>query len=573
MAAFGIFVLSRYGTLIFQAAEKSIAVLPFENFSDDKENAFFADGIQDDILTSLARIQGLRVISRTSVMQYRDAAARNLREIGQQLGVAHVLEGSVQRAANKIRVNAQLIDARDDAHLWAQTYDRDLADVFAIQSEIAETIAGQLQAHLSPIEKAAIAKAPTKDVVANDLYLRARVLDDTANDPGAKQNLLQGTSLLEEALRRDPNFLLAYCLMSEIHVDLYWYGFDHSNTRREQAYAALQAAERIDPDAGEVHLQKGLYAYHGFRDYERARAEFELARRTLPNSARLYLDIGVVDRRQARWDDATRNVDRAVELDPRNFIVVEEAAFTHGGLRQYAETEKLLKRAVELSPRDYFARISLAQDSYFGRADNRPLRAQLNILLKEGPEATSNASQFFVLCALAERDRRAAAQALTFIPSEGALNPFTNFLMPRDWFVGLVARTCGDMSEAQSAFAAARAVVAKIVDEQPDYAPAWSLLGMIDAGLGRKTDAIAEGKRACELLPLSRDAWEGPGYVIDLAVIYAWLGEKDLALEQLSIAANNPAGISYGELKLEPTWDSLRGDPSFEKLVTSLTPK
>jgi len=552
---------------------KSIAVLPFDNLSSDKENAYFADGVQDEILTDLAKVADLKVISRTSVMQYRNAAARNLREIGQQLGVAHVLEGSVQRAANKVRVNAQLIDARNDAHLWAQTYDRDLADVFAIQSEIAQTIAKQLQAHLSPSEKAAIAQAPTKDVVANDLYLRARALDDTANDPGAKQNLLQGISLLEEALRRDPNFLLAYCLISEINIDLYWYGFDHTNARREQAHAALQAAERIDPDRGEVHLQKGLYAYHGFRDYDRARAEFELARRTLPNSARLYLDIGVVDRRQARWDDAIRTLDRAVELDPRNFIVVEETAFTHGGLRQYAESTRLLKRALELSRQDYFARISLAQNPYFEHADLGPLRSELNVLAKEGTEATSNTAQFFVFCGLAGRDRALADQGLSFIPPEGTVDPLTNFLMPREWFVGLVARTFGDTSQAQSAFAPARALAAKIVREQPDYGPAWSLLGMIDAGLGRKADAIAEGKRACELLPLSRDSWEGPDYVINLARIYAWLNEKDLALEQLSIAANNPAGINYGELKLDPSWNSLRGDPRFEKLVASLAPK
>ena len=221
--------------LVSVIPEKSIAVLPFENLSDDKENAFFADGVQDEILTDLAKVADLKVISRTSVMQYRNAAARNLRQIGQQLGVSHVLEGSVQCAANKIRVNAQLIDARNDAHLWAHTYDRDLADVFAIQSEIAETIAGQLQARLSPSEKAAIAEAPTKDVVANDLYVRARALDDLANDPGAKEYLLQGVSLLEEAVRRDPNFLLAYCLMCETHLDLYWYGFDHTTARRDQA--------------------------------------------------------------------------------------------------------------------------------------------------------------------------------------------------------------------------------------------------------------------------------------------------------------------------------------------------
>src|SRR6476659_2244367 len=278
-------------------SEKSIAVLPFENLSEEKQNAFFADGIQDEILTNLAKVADLKVTSRTSVNQYKAAAARNLREMGQALGVAHVLEGSVQRIANKVRVNAQLVDARSDAHLWAQTYTRDLADSFAIQSEIAEAIAQQLQAHLSADEKARIAKPSTTDPVAYDLYLRARQLDDLANDPDAKVHLLQAISLLEEAVRRDPKFLRAYCLMCEIHLDLYWGGADHTDQRRELARIALQKAEQIQPDAGEVYAQKGLYAYHGFRDYDSALKELEKAKELLPNEARIYVTIGANDGR------------------------------------------------------------------------------------------------------------------------------------------------------------------------------------------------------------------------------------------------------------------------------------
>jgi TolB-like protein len=284
--------------------EKSIAVLPFDNLSDDKSNAYFAEGIQDEVLTDLSKVADLKVISRTSVAQYKDAATRNLRDISQALGVAHVLEGSVQRIANKVRVNAQLIDARNDAHLWAQTYTRDLADVFGIQSEIAEAIAQQLQAHLSADEKARIAQPSTTDPVAYDLYLRARQLDDLSNDPDAKGSLLQGISLLEEAVRRDPKFLRAYCLMAETHMDLYWEGFDHTDQRRELARIALQHAEEIQPDAGEVHWQKGIYAYHGFRDYDQALKEFELAKQRLPNEARIYVNVGAVDRRTARWNEA-----------------------------------------------------------------------------------------------------------------------------------------------------------------------------------------------------------------------------------------------------------------------------
>jgi len=552
--------------------EKSIAVLPFENLSDNKENAFFADGVQDEILTALAKVADLKVISRTSVMQYRNAAARNLREIGQQLGVAHVLEGSVQRAANKIRVNAQLIDARDDAHLWAQTYDRDLADVFAIQSEIAQTIAEQLKAHLSPTEKAAIAEAPTKDLVANDLFRRARVLDDQVNDPGSGPGLLQGISLLEEAVRRDPNFYLAYCLICEINLDIYWGGFDHTPGRRDQALAALKQAERINPNAGEVHMQKADYAYHGFRDYETARAELELARRSLPNSSRLFTLIAAVDRRQARWDDSVRNFDRAVELDPRDFATLQEAGYTYGALRRYPRAVELIRRVAELSPKDPFTRAALASFSYEERADTGAFRAELNKILAEGKETASHVAAFFVHCALAERDHAAAVRALDLIPSEGTVDSRYDISWPRDWHVGLVAHCFKDDDAAKKAFASARTAAAKNVSDQPDYAPVWSVLGVIDAGLGRKDDAIAEGKRACELLPLSKDAWDGAGFVSYLALIYAWLGEKDLALDQLAIAAKAPNGITYGELKLDPTWDSLRGDPRFEKLVESLAP-
>ncbi len=554
-------------------SEKSIAVLPFENLSRDPDNAYFADGVQDEILTDLAKIADLKVISRTSVMQYKTAGARNLREIGQQLGVAHLLEGSVQRVLNRVRVNAQLIDARTDAHLWAQTYDRDLADVFAIQSEIARTIAEQLQAQLTPSERAAIARAPTTDLVANDLYQRAQALDDLANDPGAKAGLIQAVSLLEEAVRRDPKFLLAYCLLCEVHLDLYWGGFDHTSARREQAQLALQHAEQIQPEAGEVHMEKGAYAYHGFRDYDRALTEFELARRLLPNSARLYVFLAFVDRRRAHWDDAVRNFEHAIQLDPRNSFTFQETGFTYVGLRREADAARILAQALALNPKEIVSRLVVAQLPYNTRAEIGPLRAHLNAVLRDERETASHIAQALIDCALAEHDRNAAAQALTLIPPEGALDPKNDALWPRDWFTGLVARSFGDNAGSQTAFGAARAVAEKTVQEQPDYAPAWEILGAIDAGLGRKADAIAEGQRACELLPVSKDAWDGPSFVTNLALIYTWVDEKDLALEQLTASAKMPAGITYGELKLSPVWDSLRSDPRFEKIVAGLGPK
>src|SRR6266851_4393696 len=276
------FFLRRPTTSALRVLDKSIAVLPFENLSSDKENAFFTDGVQDEILTDLSKIADLKVISRTSVMQYKTGAPRNLREIGQQLGVAHVVEGSVQRAANKVRVIARLIDARNDAHLWAQTYDRDLADVFAIQSEIAKAIADQLQAKLSPNEKKAIEQPPTTDLAAFDLYSRAKSLLLTAgftvtNDPDVRKAI----ELMDEAVKRDPSFFDAYCQLAYAHEQLYaGIGF-HTPARLALAEAALQAATRLRPDAGETHLARAQYLYYGRRDYAGALAELESVRRAL----------------------------------------------------------------------------------------------------------------------------------------------------------------------------------------------------------------------------------------------------------------------------------------------------
>jgi len=553
--------------------EKSIAVLPFENLSSDKENAFFTDGVQDEILTDLAKVADLKVISRTSVMQYREAAARNLRKIGEELGVAHLLEGSVQRAGGKVRVNAQLIDARTDAHLWAQTYDRDLADVFAIQSEIAQTIAGQLQAKLSPNEKKAIEQLPTTDLAAHDLYLRARALDDLFNDPNGRGYLLQAAQLLDDATQLDPNFFLAYCLLVEVHTDLYWGGFDHTPERLELARAALEKAERIRPDAGEVHMAKGLLAYHGHRDYDGARAEFARARQTMPNSSHLAANLAAVDRRQGHWDDAFKNYQRAIELDPLDSVTLEEAGFTYSRLRRFAEAKPYLERAAAANPNDIFVRLVLWSLPYYERGDTSSLQSQLDELLRTNPGDAPRLAAFYVEIALAERNRAAAEQALRLIPAEGSVDTTLNAFWPRDWYVGLVAKSFGDASSAEKAFAAARVNAVRITQEQPDYAPGWLILGLLDAGLGHKSDAIAEGKRARELLPIAKDAFDGPIYATYLAMIYAWVGEKDLALEELKLSASTPGGIQYGSLKLSPNWDSLRGDPRFEKVFTSLAPK
>ena len=551
---------------------KSIAVLPFENLSDNQETAFFTDGVHDQILSNLAKVADLKVISRTSVMQYKTVRARNLREIGRQLGVAHVLEGSVQRVENRVRINAQLIDARTDAHLWAQSYDRDLADVFAIQSEIAKTIADQLKVQMSPQERAAIAQAPTTDLLAANLVTQAWQRMILASNPDAKDALLQAVPLLNEAIARDPHFLRAHGLLVTAHIDLYWQGFDHTPGRLELARAAVENAARVHPDAGEVHLVKADYAYKAFRDYDRARAELDLARKTLPNSSLLYIYSAAIDRRQGRWTESIRNFERAIDLDPRNFRFLVETAFTYQGLRRFSEATALYKRAVALLPRDHFARTQLAQIAFLERGDLQPLRDQLATILNEDPKAAPEIANGLFSCALGARNVSGLTRALQAMRPEGLRDPANNSLWARDWFVGLAGRTLGDEEGAQKAFTAARAIEEKIVQEQPDYAPAWSRLGLIEAGLGRKEEAIRAGRRACELLPLSQDAWDGASYIVNLAMIYAWVDEKDLALEQLAIAAQIPGGITYGELKLYPQWDSLRGDPRFEKLVASLAP-
>jgi tetratricopeptide (TPR) repeat protein len=526
--------------------------------------------VQDSILTELARIADLKVISRTSVMQYKSGLARNLREIGQQLGVAHLLEGSVQRAGGKVRVNAQLIDTRTDAHLWAENYDRPLDDVFAIQSEIAKSIAEHLQAKLSPSEKAAIDKPPTTDLTAYDLYLRAQALfADTTDLIHAKEKLPQAQRLLDEAVARDPNFLLGWCLLARVHDNLYWQGLDHTPARLELANAAVQTALRLQPDAGEAHLAQADYYYHGFRDYGRARTELAIAQRTLPNNPEVFEYTGYIDRREGHWDEATRNLERALELDPRNFFTLQQMALTYQSQRRYADQARTYDRALTIVPGDPNTRMARAQVAFDWRADINPFQTMLATLVAEDPSVAPDVDD--PEHALCERTASAAARGLTNYPRDGVASNGVNY--PHAYWEGVVARWQGDTAKAQAAFTAARNEVAKTVEKQPDFPAALSLLGIIDAGLGRKEEALREGRRACELLPISKDAIDGVTFAANLAQIYAWTGEKDLAIEQIAAVQRVPNFLTYGFLKLSPIWDPLRGDPRFEKIVASLAPK
>jgi TolB-like protein/Tfp pilus assembly protein PilF len=546
---------------------KSIAVLPFQNLSPDPQNAFFADGVQDEILTDLARIADLKVISRSSVMQYKPGIARNARAIGEALGVANLLEGSVQREAGKVRVNAQLIDARNDTHVWAQTYDRDLADIFAIQSEIATAIADQLQAKLSPGEKAAIEKRPTHDVFAYDLYTRAKELVADLTDPVAsQQNLARAVALSEEAVARDPRFVNAWCLLSQLHARMYTAGYDHTPERLEQSYSAIEAASHYEPDAGEVHLTWGNYYYESLRDYQRAGSELAIAQKKLPNSAQVLEVSGYVLRRAGDWETATRSLERAAELDPRNVHILQQLALTYQPQRRYQDEAHVYDRLVALIPTDGLTQGLKALVSVDWKADLRPYQALMAKMTATDPKKAAEADDInYTIC---ERTPKAYARGLKYYPRGGSVNIGVNY--PHAYFEGLVAICEGDLEKARSAFNLARAEVAATVERDPKFAPAVSFLGMIDAGLGRKEEALREGRYACELLPPSKDAIDGVVLAVNLAQIYVWTGEKNLAIAQIEAVERLPTYLSYGLLKLQPIWDPLRGDPRFEKLVASL---
>jgi TolB-like protein/Tfp pilus assembly protein PilF len=556
---------------------KSIAVLPFENLSSDKENAYFADGVQDEILTDLSKIADLKVISRTSVVQYKSGLARNLRKIGEELGVAHVVEGSVQRAANKIRVNAQLIDARSDAHLWGQTYDRDLADVFAIQSEIAKAIADQLQAKLSPNEKKAIEQPPTKDLAAFDLYNRAKSLLLTASfSATGDRDVLKAIELLDEAVKRDPSFFDAYCQLAYAHEQLYAvFGSDHTPARLALAEAAVQPATRLRPDAAETHLARAQYLYYGLRDYAGALAELEIARRALPNDPRLFELTGYILRRRGQQEEGLRNLERAAELYPRNFLTLQHIAVSYLLLGRYAEAIAALDRALAIVPDNVETRANRDLYELCWKGDTRPLHQTIDSILAQGPGAIVSAADIWFFCALAERDPAAAERALVALGDNPCWND-TPIILSRSFGEGLLARMTKDEARARTAFEAARAQQQKIVQAQPDYGPALCVLGLIDAVLGRKDLALDEGRRAIALTPMEKDVTNGSRVLQYFAITAAWAGEKELALQQLETGLRAPVAsvmLSYGALKLFPVWDPLRGDPRFEKIVASLAPK
>src|SRR6266699_1038046 len=551
------------------SAATGIAVLPFESSSEDKEDEFFADGVQDDILTRLAKIRDLRVISRSSVMQYR--GKRNMRQIGNALGVSHVLEGSVRKTGARLYMKAQLIDTGTGAPVWADEYDRDLNDAFTVQSEIAQEVAQQLRANISTAEKLAIEQPPTTDLTAFDLYTRAKNLLLLRISNAMKANLLRAADLLNQAVARDPSFLQAYCELAYAHDMLYFLGFDHTPARLALAEAAIQRALRLRPDSGEAHLAHAGNLYRGHLDYDGALAELEVARQNLPHDSRIFRLTGYIQRRQGHWEASIRNLERSIDLDPRNIETLQQIALGYGIFRRYVEETSVLERALAIEPSDVDTKVALASVQFHWKADTRPLRQTIDSIVAANPAALLSAADDWLSLALAERDVAAAKNVLNSLGD----TPLTDYTVHANRLVmeGVIARMTNDEGKARAAFTAAHVEQEKTVRAQPDYGPPLCVLGLIDAGLGRKEEALREGRRALELALIAKDSFDGVDVLYIYAVICAWTGERDLAIEQLETLAKIPAGPSYGDIRLNPNWDPLRGDPRFEKIVASLAPK
>jgi len=570
IAALGVIVWN--SRLLDHSATTGIAVLPFQNLSNDREDASFADGVQDDLLTKLAKIAHLKVISRTSVTGYRDQ--HNTRDIGEALGVSHVLEGSVRKTGAWLHINAQLIDARTDSHLWAEEYDRDLKDLFAVQSEIAQKVAEHLHVKISPAEKLAIERPPTADLTAFDLYSRAKnlvlawsyALERTGN-------LVKAADLLNQAVAHDPTFFQAYCQLVWVHDELYHLRFDRTPARLALAEAALEAAFRLRRDAGEAHLARGGHLYRGYLNYDGALAELETARRSLPNDARLFELKGYIERRRpgGNQEEALRNFEKALELDPRNVLLLHQTASSCDHARRYAEEEAVLDRLLAIDPNDADTKVWRAFVDFDWKADTRSLHKVIDEIRVKKPAALQSVSDSWFYCALAERDPGAAASAIATLGENRVGNEVAKY-SPR-YLEGLIARMTKDDDKARVAFTAAREEQQKLVSAHPDDAGALSVLGLIDAALGQKEQALQEGRHAIELLPVEKDTMNGGRIVVYLAMIAAWVGDKDLACEKLRAAIQRAQSPSYGQLKLLPTWDPLRGDPCFEQIVASLAPK
>jgi len=577
LLSIGLFFLGRYSAAPAQYAAvntsvKSIAVLPFENLSDDKQNTYFAGGVQDQILTNLAKVSELRVISHTTVRQYKSGEPRNLREIGRQLGVTHILEGSVQRAGDRLRIAAQLIDARTDSQVWAETYDRTAADLFAIQSELAESIVSQLQAKLSPQQKADIEARPTQDLVAFELYLRAKQIVDSyliADDVRAA--VLSALQSLDQAIKRDPDFVSAYCYIARANDLLYFFDLDPTPDRIIRAEVAVKAALRLRPDSAEAHFAMADFLFRCHRDYDGALKELAIARPGLPNDTAFFILSGYINRRRNNWAQAERDFSDALALDPRNPNAYNLLADTYNLQRRHLLAAQVYDRVLAAGERTpiVFFRRDLA---LFYRTGNS---TELRQVLSTNPDMDIGGGQtpIRVFLALIDGNFADAERVLAASPREDFQDIDYSFYYPKAWFEAMIARTKGDSARATAAFSAARTILEQRLAVKPEDARTLAVLAQVDAGLGRKELAIQEAKHAAELMPVSKDVYDGALVLEGLAQVYTWTNESDRAIELLQKLVAMPSYVNYARLKLYPMWNPLRGDPRFEKIVNSLAPK
>jgi serine/threonine protein kinase len=584
MAALGSFMLAAFLIYGFREVflsrrsaetvptEKSIAVLPFESLSDNRNDSYFADGVQDEILNNLAKIAQLKVISRTSVMQYRGDNKRDLRQIASALGVTNVLEGTVRRDGNHVRVSTELIDARNDNTIWADSYDRDLPNIFEIQSEIAQAVASRLSARLSPEERKNIEEKPTTNLEAYDIYLKANQLVANSIFSGnLQEDLLRAISLLQQAIKIDSKFVLAFCRIAEAVDTLYLNNIDQTSERREIGDAAVNEALRLRPDLPEVQIAAARHLYECYRNYEEARLHLTIAERMLPNASEVLALHADIDRKQGRWEESTRRLKEAVSLDPRNPELLNDLAINYENLRRYRALEETCDRLIQLEPDSHYLKVARAGDSLFWKADLAGYRASLENLPPSIKEDATFASLRIHAAALA-RDWTAAKEIIGK-SSNAELYLFDETgLVPRECLEIWLAALEGQRPTMEVGSAAYDQLKRKI-EADPRNSPLLSALSLIDAALGRKQEAILEATHAVEMLPTSEDALDGPMLVSNLAIVYAWTDELDLAFEKLTISVTNPAGVHYGELKLDPAWDPLRKDPRFDKLLAELAPR
>jgi TolB-like protein len=568
----GLFYLGRYTARNSSRPNddnKSIAVLPFATLSDDRDDAYFADGVQDQILTNLARVSDLKVISHTSVRQYKTGAERNIKEIARQLGVSYIVEGSVQRARDSLRINAELIDGRTDAHVWAETYDRKAADLFAIQSELAQSIVAQLKAKLSPQQKAAIEERPTQDLDAFESYLQAKtMIDSYTNAPDVRAALLQSLRSLDDAIKRDANFVSAYCYVARANDLLYFFDLDPTAERIALAEKAIENALRLRPDSAEAHFARADYLFRCRREYDRALAEVAIARPGLPNNSAFLILSGYINRRRNNFPQAERDFATAFAIDPRNPNAYNLLADTFVLERRLSEAVHVYDTVFatgETSPIAQFRRASSIQN---GNGDLGPLR---EVLAKyPDMEIAGGQTPARVWIALVDHDFARAEKYLTDSPREDFQDIDFSFYFPKSWYLGMIAREQGDAAKAAAAFRQCREILAERLVVKPEHARTIAVLAQIDADLGQKDLAVREAQHAIELMPTSKDIYDGALVLEGLCQVYVWTNDRDRAIETLQKLLSMPGYTNYGRLKFHPLWAPLRGDPRFEALVQKI---